>query len=405
MNRYKLIILSVALGCMIVTAQATSFAWQPSAQAPGKPPAKGEREKKLPPHYGTKVSKDGTADKPPTYQQMENAYRIEYATGAPKENKEDYERKRQEAAEALQAYHKNLVAAHGKDFRLEGVYARIQRTLSQKKVAIPKGQLLQTMAQQPSFDWRVWGVVGPIRNQSGCGSCWAFATVAAFESSYRIQLSKSQYTLRIANPDGTKKLIPPEQVVVNFSEQALLDCAGKRQVCGTGNIGIAFDRIVRKGIPFERTNRNVDYQGEKNECSPTERTGYRGIAWDYVHHPPNKIPPVEELKQALIEHGPLAVMVYEDEAFRQHGRDKRDDVFIGSQMTDDSTNHAIVLVGWDNAKQAWLVRNSRGRNWGSTCGFGKERGYHWVGWGANNIGINAAWIEAPIEIKDPAAIP
>ena len=60
-----------------------------------------------------------------------------------------------------------------------------------------------------SVDWRNNGgnFVSPVKNQGGCGSCWAFATTAALESKAMISL----------NTPGK----PP-----NLSEQIVLSCSG-----------------------------------------------------------------------------------------------------------------------------------------------------------------------------------
>ncbi|HOA06363.1 MAG TPA: C1 family peptidase, partial [Spirochaetota bacterium] len=49
------------------------------------------------------------------------------------------------------------------------------------------------------------------------------------------------------------------------------------------------------------------------------------------------------------------------------------------------TNHAIVIVGWDDSKKSFLIKNSWGEDWG-------EKGYMWIEYGCNNIGRGASYI-------------
>jgi C1A family cysteine protease len=64
-----------------------------------------------------------------------------------------------------------------------------------------------------SVDWRALGAVGPVRNQGGCGSDWAFATVAAIEGAWK----------RSGRP------------LLDLSEQQLIDCVSSgRFTCTAG---------------------------------------------------------------------------------------------------------------------------------------------------------------------------
>jgi cathepsin L len=62
---------------------------------------------------------------------------------------------------------------------------------------------LASLKQLPkSIDWRTKGYVNPIKDQGGCGSCWAFSAISSLES---------QYFKKTGN-------------LKSFSEQNLVDC-------------------------------------------------------------------------------------------------------------------------------------------------------------------------------------
>jgi hypothetical protein len=48
-------------------------------------------------------------------------------------------------------------------------------------------------------------------------------------------------------------------------------------------------------------------------------------------------------------------------------------------------NHAVVLTGWDDSTQSWVLRNSWGSGWG-------ESGYMRIRWGISNVGYAANYV-------------
>jgi C1A family cysteine protease len=241
---------------------------------------------------------------------------------------------------------------------------------NQLRQQLPKDKRSQTEAQRsvcnPSsakFHWYAENKVPPIRDQGGCGDCWAFAAVGAYESSHMIVNDKA----------------------ADASEQYLLDCARVADNkpagnCTGGLAAYAFYHMSRAGLASRKT---VPYTGKERSCT-NPVTPYKVVAWGYVN-PKQDFPTREEIKKAICDSGPVAtrMRVVSDNFKAYTGGVYRENV----ESDDAGGGHAVVLVGWDDAKGAWLMRNSWGKDWGLG-------GYAWMAYGSNRIGRHSTWVRA-----------
>jgi len=257
--------------------------------------------------------------------------------------------------------------------------------------------------RQKSFDWRILLDVGAVMNQGeGCNTCWAFATTSAAAASLQknyleiIPLRNYNFPDQITGELSSASNMFGETGLSRSSApfvQDLLNCMPikKEEICNSGWHGRAFDFMVyKKGMPMtstggmlnggDATDRREYKRGQKFACQPNG-SFVKASSWDYVNSPPDKLPTVEQLKTALVEHGPLPAPIFYDECLANY----KGGVF--NEKDFGMINHVVLLLGWDDAKQAWLVKNSWGEEWG-------ERGFAWIKYGSNNIGQFAAWIDA-----------
>jgi Papain family cysteine protease len=141
--------------------------------------------------------------------------------------------------------------------------------------------------------------------------------------------------------------------------------------------------FVKDGVEryvFQPKSKREYTPGKKLSCEPD--SGFRqALSWDYVNSPPDKLPTVEQLKTALVRRGPLVAPIIFDNCLVAY----KSGVFNENAKGD--VNHVVLLVGWDDEKGAWLVKNSWGTEWG-------EKGFAWIKYGSNNIGVFSAWIDA-----------
>ena len=116
---------------------------------------------------------------------------------------------------------------------------------------------------------------------------------------------------------------------------------------------------------------------ETPPCTDVPGRRYQAVGWDYVDGA-ESVPPVNLIKKALCDHGPLVSGVTATDAFQNY----KGGIF--DEGDNSPINHAVMIVGW--TPDGWIVRNSWGADWGAN-------GYILIAYGSNNIGFGAAWVE------------
>jgi len=204
--------------------------------------------------------------------------------------------------------------------------AKLQNSLA-RPLEGPKRMFLgQCLASAAKFNWADHNGVTPVKGQCFCADSWAFATHGAFEGSYAI-LNK---------------------VLIDSAEQDTIDCSG----AGDCNGGFwAFQYLIDRGSAKEA---DYPYVAKKGTCRVDVQPPYKAVAWGFVDSTVH-IPSVAALKKALCDYGPLAVGVAVTPAFQAYTSG------VFNEGSNKDSDHPITLVGWDDSKQAWRVKN----NWGT----------------------------------------
>jgi C1A family cysteine protease len=216
------------------------------------------------------------------------------------------------------------------------------------------------------FDWRDYDGCTPIKNQGGCGSCWAFGAIGAMECAIRLS-------------DG---------VTEDLSEQWLVSSCTAAGSCSGGWHTTSFNYLRCSGLedPCGDSGAVLEadfpYTASDTPCGCPYPHPYCLDSWAAVGYGWG-IPSVDQIKQAILDHGPVAVCVYVNSAFGAYTGD------VFNACEDQSINHVVVLVGWDDnqgSEGVWFLRNSWGPGWG-------EDGYMRIEYNCSRVGYATAYVD------------
>lgn len=240
---------------------------------------------------------------------------------------------------------------------------------------------MRAPADNSSFDWRDAGAVTPVKDQGGCGSCWAFSATQALESA----------TFLLHNDTlDSPPLLSVEQIV---------ECDDYDYACYGGWPYNAFKYIKEAGglaaddkYPYDveghticLANQTFNATCGDGICSDPPLTNYCDLTCKSDVTPVAKIAswdmlPSDEdsIATYLSTTRPLSVSL--DAGFLQHYKSGVANPLFCSKT---SLDHAVLLVGYgtDDGKDYWTVKNSWGTKWG-------EDGYFRLIRGTGACGIN-----------------
>ncbi len=224
-----------------------------------------------------------------------------------------------------------------------------------------KAEYLTLLKSEPlpsHFDWREkLGTQATMKDQANCGSCWAFSRTSTLEWQLLIQTGQH----------------------VVFSPQELVSC-DKEQLGCSGGFWDDYEVKGGQGGGGISLESEFGYKASDVQCKSSLPRKQKIDKWLYIGGK-NRSPTKDEMKQAILQYGPIGVTVAAGGSFP-------------TGCGGGQTNHMTVNVGWDDAKGGWIMQNSWGSGWA-------DGGYAIIKYGCFSIGETAAVSVLNVEPEKP----
>jgi hypothetical protein len=220
-----------------------------------------------------------------------------------------------------------------------------------------------------TVDWRNSSIVGPIKDQQQCGSCWAFSAVSALESQVMKVLDKSVSLSEQDMVDCVKDILSPDG--------SMVCCDG----CAGGEMYSVYQYLSKHQSGADDTEKQYPYLATDGKCHYKKSLVGSVVLKDYVALPTKD---EDALEKAVFNIGPISVGVDAniDWQLYKKGIYDPDKSSNGCSSDMSAQDHGVVVVGYgsENGKNYWIIRNSWNTNWG-------EKGYMRLVKGKNACGV------------------
>ena len=170
----------------------------------------------------------------------------------------------------------------------------------------------------------------PVKDQSTCGSCWAFSTLGYVEAIYNIENS---------NP----------ALDINLSEQDLISCSSAGN-CTEGTLTGATSHIKDIGVVPQSC---FVYSASNEACSvPNRCATWATQLWKIATWSISTSIDQQSIKNELVNGGPVLAGMNMD---------------TWNSATESCISsvekHSVIIVGYDDGGGYWIVKNSWGSMW------------------------------------------
>jgi hypothetical protein len=225
----------------------------------------------------------------------------------------------------------------------------------------------------PVVDWRNRlgrNHITPPKQQGGCGSCVSFCTVSVLEA--MVSIEKGQ--------------------LIDLSEADQHFCSSHGANCGGWWHTTGFDQIKARGVcdeasfPYSSAFSGGDIWNGTPSCVINPLRNLKAVKATNIKVINNNV----DAKNYLTDVGPLAAIleVYED--FDGHGTGIYRHIIGNFRGL-----HCITIIGYNEAEQCWICKNSWGTTWG-------DGGYFRISYGEckidefEKVGISGIILPQPI---------